>query len=211
MLGLAIGVVATILVGAVLLFAKVLSWGAASNDVTAADTRPLPMPDTLPGLTTQLVAAEARGMKPDARQNLTDRLANAQRLTTAAYQAAYGGAAAGYQAYSDADLESLVSVIAVRADSPGMTIGPVYAAADLGMAVPTTEVVQVGDVDCLIRRTTRVAAGQQEDPDDALTTNCQQTGSGLTVLVQGTQFAGDGGRQRLAAITAAAWRALSTG
>ena len=211
MLGLAIGVVATVLVAAVLLFTDVLGWGNATSDAAAVDTRPLTMPETLPGLTTQQAAAEAKGMKPDALQKMTARQANTERLTTAAYQAAYGGAAAGYQSYSTADLESLVSVIAVRADSPGMTAGPVYEAADLGMAVPMREVVAVGDVDCQIQRTRGVAAGEQEDPDDALTTDCQRTGSGLTVLVQGSQFTGDEGRQQLAAITTAAWQALSTG
>ncbi len=204
--------VATILVAAVLLFTDVLSWGGASSaEATAVDTRPLTMPDTLPGLTTQVAAATAKGAKPAVVQSMTTRLANTQRLTTAAYQAAYGGAAAGFQGYSSADLESLVSVIAVRADSPGLTNGPVYDPADLGLAVPMTEVVEVGDVDCLIRHMQNVPTGQQENPDDVVATNCQRTGSGLTVWVQGSGYSGAGGKAQLAAVTAAAWQALSAG
>ena len=113
--------------------------------------------------------------------------------------------------YSDDELTSNVVVVAVRAQAPGLTIGPLSDPADLGLAAAQQEVVHVGDVDCNLVRQTLVAAGKPVDPQQERTVSCQRTGAGLTVIVTGNTGDGPSGQRQMVRATDEAWEAVDAG
>lgn len=119
--------------------------------------------------TPAIAAAERRNVRDTAR------------LTVAAYSRAYGGAAAAFHDYADSFSDEPMTVVAVRASSPGLTVGPVEDPADRHL-----------------------------DPSKFYYTQCQRTGSQLTVLVFG-QFHGDAGKRDAVALTNGAYRAVARG
>jgi hypothetical protein len=100
-------------------------------------------------------------------------------------------------------------VIAVRAEAPGLTLGPVVDPAYLKLATPDREVKTFGDVQCEVIWNPPALQGQTPDPKNELTANCQRAGSGVTVLVGGSSFDGAQNQQLMVALTNAAWSAAS--
>jgi hypothetical protein len=188
-LGAGIGIVLAIVAVAALLLTNVLSWGSSSNATDKpADSSPITMPDTLGGLQTMTAVLTAKD--PSKSAAVIDRNTRTADLTSKAYQQAYGGAAAAVQQYSNADLLFFGTAIAVRGESPGLTVGPVADPADLGLAQNVREVVTVGTAQCVVNHTVTTVAGKTPDPKNDVTSVCQRTGPGLTV-----QVFGNGGEQ----------------
>lgn len=211
--GIAIGVVAAVLVGAVLVFTNVLGFG--SNDETAGpDTTPITLPTQLGGLRDQLDVTE------DKAKNSTDaekahtatkaRLDHTYALTTERYQQAFNGAAVAVRSYADDELQFLPTVIAVRASSPGLVNGPISDPADLGVAVSASApyVQQHGLVECLLVSTETVLPGHEVDPDRLLTTTCRRANDAVTVYVHGLGE-GTAGNNQMVALTNAAFDAIA--
>ena len=101
--------------------------------------------------------------------------------------AAYGGAAAVVQRYSDADLANFVTLEAVRAQSPTPYV-PYESAQDLGLAKPDQEIETFGAVHCLVANTP-TQAGQLPQEASANTVTCERTSAHLTVRLR---FGGGG-------------------
>jgi hypothetical protein len=184
------------------------STGGSGGD---PDTSAIELPTEIEGFK-QLVAQIKA--KHEESKVVTDQEKNVEataKATADAYSEAYGGAAAAYASYADPALEKLPYVIAVRAESPGMTIGPVVDPKFLGLAKPEREVTTVGEVECQIIWSPPVTAGQTPDPSSELTTNCQRSGSGATVFVGASAFEGPSGLKEMAAFTEAAWQAVTEG
>ncbi|MFC1430125.1 hypothetical protein ACEZDB_05560 [Streptacidiphilus sp. N1-3] len=126
---------------------------------------------------------------------------SAQRLSQA-----YGGAKAVVQHYADSEVAEIVILDAVSASSPQPYV-PYEDAAQLGMAVPPDQLVQVGQVACVVYNQ-GTAAGQKPTAESVVVNYCQRTGSGLTVQLRAS---GDLQHQpqQMAALVEKAWTALS--
>jgi hypothetical protein len=123
------------------------------------------------------------------------------------YRKAYGGATADYRAYADADLETIVSVIAVRADSPGLTFGQVADAKDLGLEKPPYEIVDVDGAECRVGWQP-IVIGQDVTDDKEHVDACQKSQDGLTVFVQGGGLDGQDGLDTASKLASAAFDAV---
>lgn len=201
----AAGIAIAIAVGAVLAAIGVVQFG--KSDEAAVDKTPIVLPPRLDGLRDQLdVASElADGETPEG---MKERLAKESALTVAAYEQAYGGAAVAFRRYADADLTHFASVIAVRAESPGLTDGPVSDPSSLGLAVSQRAVVQEGDVSCIVAQDQVTIAGEPVDPANSRYARCERTEPGLTVIVD-SNFTGDDGRRAIIELTDAAFDAAA--
>jgi hypothetical protein len=154
----------------------------------------------------EVTASKSHGAGPEAAQQ--KRQADVKAATEAAYSKAFGGAAAGYRQYSDDELLRLPWVVAVRADAPGLTDGPVIDPSYLKQAKPPHDVEAVGDVSCAIIWDF-TPEGQTPKPSSEHVTNCQRSGSGLTVFTGGSSFEGPDGLQAMVDLTNAAFDAVS--
>ncbi|MFF1612597.1 hypothetical protein ACFVYA_32890 [Amycolatopsis sp. NPDC058278] len=147
--------------------------------------------------------------KFDARQGqaMITGIEKADRETAARVSAAYDGAGALAQHYQDDRLRRGVQLIAVRAPSPGLVaIYDDFAA--LGQGAPGTELVRIGDVQCL-RHNGPAAPGSAPAPQESFVTNCQRTGPDLTVTLRSLSSEGNRDPRELAALVDQAWRELS--
>jgi hypothetical protein len=178
-----LALVAGLLVGAGVMTALALT-GVVGSSSSSADTTPITLPDTLPGLVRQTTAIKQMG--GDNADKAAARVQATRDRTIPAVSAAYDGAAADVQLYSDTQLEGLTTVHAVRAESPGLTLPTVQDAVDLGLAAPQQEVKSFGEVECLVVMVNVTPAGEQTSEDDFLPSVCQRTGPGLTVRVYST-------------------------
>jgi hypothetical protein len=178
----------------------------AGGTTTKPNTTPIELPATLGGYKdlVELTKAKAQGGTDVA--SVEKRQANTERLTTAAYTAAFGGAASAFRSYADDRLEQLPSVVAVRTEAPGITYGPVVDPKDLRLAKSTNEVQKVGEVECLLFWLP-VPEGQTPPADQPNARQCQRVGDGRTVFVYGSGFNGQGGLQAMAKLTDTAWSA----
>jgi hypothetical protein len=131
------------------------------------------------------------------------------RLTLAEYRRAYPGAAVAYRGYANASLAIFTDVVAVRAPSPGLTIGPVGDPADLGLAMDEDTVESFGDVSCVVTTQEEVLAGQPVKPSSLIYGQCQRSGPHLSVFVRGSVLQGNGGRDAIVALTNAAYDAVA--
>jgi hypothetical protein len=104
------------------------------------------------------------------------------RRTAAALAAAYGGAAAGAQDYSDDSFENLFLLLAVRAPTPRPVV-PYVDAAYLGLVRPPDEVRSFGAVSCVLHNDA-TATGHTPAPDSVHTVLCQRSGPHLTVQLR---------------------------
>jgi hypothetical protein len=193
-LGAGIGFVVALAVVGVLLLTHVLSIGSSDDATTAADTTPITMPDTLAGFRTTVAVSTEKG-GADRGKQMAERNSRTIDLTVKSYQQAYDGAAVGVQMYSTDGLDFFGTAIVVRAESPGLTIGPIPDPADLGLAQNMRETVVVGDAECLVNHTRGTVAGKTPDPQDDLTSLCQRTGPGLTVQIFGNASTKSGAQQ----------------
>jgi hypothetical protein len=135
-----------------------------------------------------------------------DRIDKTDRETASRVSAAYDGAGAVVQQYQDDRLLRSFQLVAVRAPSPEL-FAPYEDVQALGVAKPSTELVRVGAVQCLVHNDP-AAPGSAPDPDRSFVTNCQRSGPGLTVAVRSMGTDGNHDPQELAGIVEQAWRGL---
>lgn len=140
-------------------------------------------------------------------QAMIDRIGKTDRETAARVSAAYGGAGAIAQQYQDDRLERSFQLLAVRAPSPEL-VAPYEDAQALGLAQPSTELVRVGAVQCLVHHDP-AAAGSTPDPELSSVRTCQRSGPDLTVSVRSLSSSGNRDPREMAGIVEEAWRALS--
>ena len=178
----------------------------AMEDASGAQTTPIRLPARL-GQFEDLVAV-TRQHSASAAAFQARMQGHTASLTIAAYERAYSGASVAYRAYADNTLELLPSVIAVRAPSPGLTLGPVMDPADLGLAIDDHTVQLFGDVSCAVYNGA-VVAGQKVNPASLTYEQCQRTGPHLSVFVYGGGFDGNTGRDAIVALTNAAYNAVT--
>jgi hypothetical protein len=181
--------------------------GGAGTTPATTSSQPLSLPATLGGYQDVVAALTAKGAKPPAIQAQTTHQATVKAATESAYTQAFGGAPSAYHAYSDGDLQAMPWLIAVRAQAPGLVIGPVQDIKYLQLGAPQRQVQTFGAVQCVIERKDVTPAGKTPDPDQQAATSCQRTGPGLTVFTGGIGFDGAAGVQRLVGFTNAAWSA----
>jgi hypothetical protein len=200
------GLATTVLVGVVLAVVGVIHFG--KSHTATVDKTPIVLPSELDGFQDALDAmSKLNGGDPPTGEK--DLLGKEAPLTVDAYEQAYGGAAAAFHAYANADLTHIFSVIAVRAQSPGLTDGPVSDPSSLGLAVSQRAVIHEGDVACTVVQNTVVAAGEPVDPANSLYARCERTGPGLTVIISNGDFTGDEGRRAIIKLTNAAFEAAA--
>jgi hypothetical protein len=133
-----------------------------------------------------------------------DRIDKTDRETATRVSAAYGGAAAVVQQYQDDQLRRGVQLTAVRALSPEL-VAPYEDLEALDLAKPSTELVRVGAVQCLLHNDP-TPTGSTPDPESSFVINCQRTGPGLTVTVRSLGTEGNRDPQELAGLVELAWR-----
>ncbi|MGI8417606.1 MAG: hypothetical protein ACR2P2_15680 [Nakamurella sp.] len=210
LIGVALGVVITLVVAAVLLLTKAMSFGSTAQAATV-DTTPISLPATLGTAIDRDDASDAKAKSADAAKNSAERRAVASRTyarTTAEYTAAYGGAAVAVRNYADSDLQFLPTVIAVRAPSDGLLTGVDPDPKDLGMAAPRQQLQKFGDVQCIVVNVQTVVAGGKVDPQNQVTSSCRRTDAALTIDVVGPGN-GTAGQQQMISLTKAAFEAVS--
>jgi hypothetical protein len=135
-----------------------------------------------------------------------DRIDKTDRETASRVSAAYNGAGAVVQQYQDDGLQRGVQLIAVRAPSPEL-VAPYEDTEALGLVKPSTELVRVGEVQCLVHNDP-APVGSTPDPERSFVTNCQRTGSALTVTVRSLSSEGNRDARELAGIVDEAWTTL---
>jgi hypothetical protein len=167
------------------------------------------LPATLPGFRDMVDAISAKAPSSSAVSSQRAHQDKVRSTTESAYSDAYGGAAAAYRAYSNPGLDKLASAIAVRAEAPGLTLGPVSDPAYLKLATPDHEVKKVGDVECEIDWAPPAVEGQTPNPANEHIARCQRVASGVSVFVSGSGFTGPSDLQTMAELTDAAWSAAS--
>jgi hypothetical protein len=134
---------------------------------------------------------------------------HAARLTVTAYERAYPGASAAFDSYTNNNFDYIAGVVAVRAPSPGLTIGEVDDPADAGLSMDLQTVESFGDVSCVILNSALTSAGQPVKPSSLMYTKCQRSGPHLSVFTGGTGFQGNSGRDAIVALTNAAYDAAA--
>ncbi|WP_370962710.1 hypothetical protein [Amycolatopsis sp. cg9] len=140
-------------------------------------------------------------------KDLIARIEKTDRETASRVSAAYGGAGAVAQQYQDDRLERAFQLIAVSAASPEL-VAPYEDTEALGLAAPSTELVRVGEVQCLVHNDTTVA-GSTPDPERSFVTSCQRSGPDLTVTLRPVSAEGNRDPRELAGIVEEAWKGLS--
>jgi len=183
-LGLALGVVLTVAVGAVLYATDVINF-KATESASVVDTAAPTLPDRLGAVVLRSTALDslADKGKPEQIAAQKERAATEDAATAAALSKAYGGAGATVRSYADTDLLTFVNATAVRADSPRLFVPREVSAADLGLAINRENIVTDGEVDCLTVQVQTTVAGKTPDPANTVVSVCQRTASGLTVRV----------------------------
>jgi hypothetical protein len=179
--------------------------GGSDGGSDGADTQEISLPAELPGYKDIVDAVKAADSGFESTLEPSQKTAE---LTESRYSEAFDGAASAYRGYADEGLEQLVSVVAVRADAPGITYGRVSDAESLGLAKPPQEVVEAGGAECLVRWEP-VPAHQDVDPSAQRVEYCQRSGGGVTVFVYGGPFEGPEGLAQAGELATAAWEAVS--
>jgi hypothetical protein len=172
-------------------------------------TAAIELPAEIAGLTEMVKAIEAKKSPAPLIKSQTKNQAETAELTAAAYTKAFGGASAAYRQYADPELLKMPYVIAVRAEAPGMVIGPVYNPEFLGLENAEREVKAVGEVECQVLWSPPTTKGTKPDPSSELTSNCQRVGSGVSVFVGSAGYEGPSGLKEMASFTEAAWKAVT--
>lgn len=98
--------------------------------------------------------------------------------------AAYGGAPAASLSYALDDLSGFVTLYAVRAASQRLWTASSDASTErLGLGHAQEWIEELDAAQCLVRATTTVPKGSELDPSDVAIVRCQETGDGLTVIL----------------------------
>lgn len=149
--------------------------------------------------------ADVTKNKSGPGQKLVKRYATWSQKTAAVISAAYGGAPAVMERYSDQNFATLLALYAVRAPSPKpwtTYVDPVF----LGVVRPLTETLTFGDVTCLVQNA-QTPRGQKPAKDSVITIRCQRSDSHLTVMVD-AQGVLQHSPQGVAALVDDAWSSL---
>ncbi|HUO73148.1 MAG TPA: hypothetical protein VMU39_20435 [Solirubrobacteraceae bacterium] len=186
------------------------SSSTTSTTTTTVDPKPVSLPASLAGFRDITDVIAARSPQSAAVQRQLAHQAAVSAATDAAYRKAFGGAGVAYRQYSDSRLEKLPYVIAVRAPTPALTLGPVISASYLGLATPEREVRTVGAVSCQILWSPPTVAGHTPPSSSEHIVGCQRSTGGLTVFTGGGSFAGPADLQEIVDLTNAAWSAASS-
>lgn len=118
--------------------------------------------------------AEVPAVKKDAAgRDAAARRVDWDRRSSELLSAAYDGAAAVVQQYSDDALEQTFHLEVVRAPSPKPYL-PYADAKAMGLSKPPEEVVEIGDVSCAVRNI-------ESGPSQVMT--CMRTADDLTVVI----------------------------
>ena len=185
------------------------SGGAGSGGTTTtANTASIELPAELGSFTDLIDVTKSKSPTAQQIAGQQKRLDNTERLTKEAYSAAFGGAASAFRQYADETLKQTPAVIAVRAEAPGITFGPVNDPADLRLQNNQNEIEKVGDVECMVFSLPTVR-GQPVDPSSRRPNQCQRVGSGVTVFVYGGGFQGPEGIAAMAKLTDDAFAAVT--
>jgi hypothetical protein len=185
--------------------------GGTTGSGGEISTAPISLPDEIGGYRELVKAIEAKGSPSKVVESQSANQEKTAEATTAAYSKAFGGAAATYRGYADSELLKLPYAIAVRAEAPGLVIGPVEDPGYLGLANNEREVQSVGEVECQIAWSPPASKGTKPDPTSEVTTNCQRVGSGVSVFVGSAGFEGPSGLKSMAEFTEAAWQSVVGG
>lgn len=120
---------------------------------------------------------------------------------------AYGGAAAVVKQYADDDVQTTVTLVAVRSRSPKPYV-PYEDAKRLALAAPTDELKVIGDVSCVLYNQP-TPEGSKPTAESVHVTLCQRTGDGLTVQIRPGGSGVANQPEKVAALVETAWSALS--
>jgi hypothetical protein len=190
--------------------------GSSSNGSTGSgdgevSTAAIVLPHAIDGYSelVKVIAAKDSPAKLEKEQAANQE--KTAEATAVAYSKAFGDASAAYRQYADSELLKMPYVIAVRAEAPGMVIGPVVDPDFLGLENAEREVVSVGGVECQIAWSPPTPTGTKPEPSSELTTNCQRVGSGVSVFVGSAGYEGPGGLKAMASFTEAAWKSVAEG
>jgi hypothetical protein len=115
---------------------------------------------------------------PTMRPSMAARDARYEHGVVASVGQAYGDAAVSVRRYASPDLYAFLTVVAVRAHSPGL-FSTAADPKDLQIARPTEEVVSVGEVQCVVHND---PVPTSQEPRSPVTTVCQRTSGSLTVF-----------------------------
>jgi hypothetical protein len=194
LLGLAVG--AALVAGAFLIF----DGGGSGSD------EPISAPDRI-GDYSRFADIEIN--KKDAARKTVDRITNWNKQSSERLSTTYGGSGAAIEVYADDSIKSQFTLQLVRASAPFPPFVPYSNPADLGLAKPEQELVEFGDVACVVRNGT-TPAGRQPNPDDTFVILCLRTSSSLTVQI--TSVTGDNLRsdpRKVADLVNDAWTKVS--
>lgn len=153
-------------------------WLLTTHDTGVASGLPLQAPATLGGV--DKADVQPVKVKDDlAHRQFAQRNATSDRENTNRVAAAYG-APALVQTYTAVDFAHSFQITAVRTHAPGLAIP--YEQKDNGLAGPTNELRQVGDVSCVLHND--LAPFEEPTPDKTSVLLCQRTDPGLTVQLK---------------------------
>lgn len=131
----------------------------------------------------------------------------AAEYDAAGWSDAFDGVAAASRTYLGDGLDSRVTVQAVAADAgPLLPPNGFVDAPTVGLALPPTERVVDGDVECLLQRAAPPRAGTDYQPDQAApdAVTCQRRSGTLTVRAQSTDLDHD----QVTAVVRSVWDEL---
>lgn len=218
--GFVIGVVATVLVGTVLLLTKAITIGSTSHVSSA----PVTLPDTLSGMRDAKAEIAAHpdlpksldrsgligttGTPMPSAAELTRRIDTSTAEAVADFRHAYPGAGVGVRTYASAADKLAVTVIAIRAPlAPAITSSMVNLRDnDILFKHHTTS---FGPVECVAANLDEMF-GKPPDPAKEVISSCRRTDENLTVLIQTTGSYPEQ-RQLTVDMTNAAFEAVSAG
>ncbi|MGY0057250.1 hypothetical protein ACWY4P_11895 [Streptomyces sp. LZ34] len=165
----------------------------------------LSAPAKLDGLRPFAEIQRAAGV-PKAEE-MADAITKEDRKSGERLSEAYGGAAAVVQRYADSDVQTTVTLVAVRGRSPQPYV-PYQDPKRLGLAKPQDELKTFGDVSCVLYNQP-TAAGSKPTADSVHVSYCQRTGDGLTVQVRTLGGGVANQPDKVADLTEKAWSELS--
>ncbi|MES4902693.1 MULTISPECIES: hypothetical protein [unclassified Streptomyces] len=143
---------------------------------------------------------------PKAKE-MADGIAREERKSGERLSEAYGGAAAVVKQYADEDVETTVTLIAVRSRSPKPYV-PYEDRKRLALAVPPDELKVFGDVSCVLYNQP-TPEGSKPTAESVHVTLCQRTGDGLTVQIRPGGSGVANQPEKVASLVEKAWAELS--
>lgn len=165
----------------------------------------LALPDRVEGMPAADDPDAYADYEPDPA--VVDRQREAAEYDAEGWSDAFDGAAAASRTYVAGTLDGQVTVQAVAADAgPLLPPNGFVDAPTIGLALPLTERVVDGDVECLLQRVQPPRAGTDYQPDQAVpdAVTCQRRSGTLTVRAQSADL----DRDRVTAVVQSVWDEL---